>query len=102
MHVPILLALYNAYAALLLSGLNLGLVVKSQNWESSLWVSSRSCATNSPMEICCRLLASVKALHAQEQSSTGVCSKARRSVQGFPKDAHCHGSIRVKGVALHY
>ena len=102
MHDPILLALYNAYAALLLNRLNLDLVVKSQNWESSLPVSSHSSSTNSPMEICCLLLASVKGLHAQEQSSTWVCSRARRSMQGFPKDAHCHGSTKVKGVALPY
>lgn len=100
----ILLALYNAYAGLLFSGLNLDLVVKSQNWDfhTELLVSSHSSSTNSPTEICCLVLASVEALHAQEQSSTWVCSKARRSVQGFPKDAHCHGSTKVKGVALPY
>lgn len=99
---PILLALYNAYAALPLNGLNLDLVVKSQNWESSLPLSSHSSSTNSPMEICCLLLASVKALSAQEQSSTRVCSRARRSVQDFPKGAHCQGFTKVKGVVLPY
>lgn len=93
-------ALYDAYAALLLKRLNLDLMIKLQNWEFSLLLSRHSSSTSSPMEICCLLLISVRGLHSWEQSSTQLCSRARRSEQGFPKDAHCCGPTKVKGVAL--
>lgn len=95
------LALYDAYAALLLKRLNLDLMIKLQNWEFNLPLSRRSSSTSSPMETCCLLLVSVRGLHAREQSSTWLCSRARRSEQDFPKDEHCCGPTKVKGVVLH-
>lgn len=77
---PILVALYNAHAALRLAGLSLHLEVKSQHRVSSPVGSSPSSSSSSLVEICCLRLAPVKGLQSSSQARSG----ARSSARGLP------------------
>lgn len=71
MHDLIVFTLCNAHVALLLNGLSLDLVVKSQNWESSLPASRHQL----PMETCCLLLARVKCSMHRTRAAPGFAAE---------------------------